>query len=85
MGKHDIKVGDWVMLTDAKLHEQIPRWYPAAGTVGKVTKDDKDVYRVQWPDGSTSGNGNWFVPRYALIRAEAPDGMKEGSTQDEKA
>ena len=67
----EIKAGDWVMYTDADSHRTMPRWYPAVGTVGRVVHVGPDTALVQWPAGSTSGNGCWsanyddFVPTMA--------------------
>ena len=85
MEKPDIKVGDHVMFTSALAHEKIPRWYPTPGTVGKVTAVNKDVCKVQWPDGTTSGKDNWFAPREVLMLQADPESDKEGSIQDAKS
>lgn len=39
------------------LHNR--RFYPPVNTVGKVTELGSDYCFVQWPDGTTAGNGVW--------------------------
>lgn len=57
MGNKKFKVGDKVRYI-GKDHLDCPEYYPAIGTVGKITgtlNDDPDCY-VQWPKNSTGGN-----------------------------
>lgn len=57
MSDKKFKVGDSVRYI-GKDHLDCPEYYPAIGTVGKITgtlDDDPDCY-VQWPKNSTGGN-----------------------------
>lgn len=57
-----------VRFTSYRLHEMDPRYYPPVGTVGEVKfrwRGD-DRYFVQWPPGSTDGDGLWSAPLDAL-------------------
>lgn len=56
-------IGDQVEFTDATAHDLCPQFFPPAGTLGTVTEisGTEPEIRVQWQDGSTAGNGNWYV------------------------
>lgn len=38
-------------------------WYPPVGTVGEVLdyEEENDTIFVQWPKGTTGGDGQWWV------------------------
>lgn len=65
------KVGDKVKYM-GEWHEIAPEWYPEYGTVGRVCElAENDVQvRVQWPVGSTSEDGAWWVAVHNLIKEE---------------
>ncbi|SHI23913.1 hypothetical protein SAMN02745823_03784 [Sporobacter termitidis DSM 10068] len=62
MGMAAFKNGDRVAFANGRLHETSPGYYPPPGTVG--------VYQgggwVQWPEGTTIGDGRWHAPAAAL-------------------
>ncbi len=60
--RHHFKIGDRVVFCNTAAHAQCPRWYPPAGTVGRVVQVGTGTVRVQWPAGSTGGNGRWYAP-----------------------
>lgn len=49
-----------------------PEYYPPKGTVGKVAAENRYSYQVQWPKGTTSDNGCWWVRAIdcAIIKEE---------------
>lgn len=57
-----IRAGDRVIFTNAAAHAQCPRWYPPAGTVGRVLRVGTGTAWVQWPAGCTSDCGRWYAP-----------------------
>ena len=60
--RQTIQVGDKVVFLNAEAHAQCPRWYPPAGTVGRVLQVGRGTARVQWPAGCTGGSGRWYAP-----------------------
>ena len=54
-----LKRGDKVRFLNQEKHISIPRYYPPAGTVGTVIRDGDDL--IQWPNGTTGGDGRWFA------------------------
>ena len=58
-----IKKGSLVKMISNQKHEENPRFYPPADTVGKVVSwPEKNLdMMVEWPIGSTSGNDCWFI------------------------
>ena len=60
------KVGDRVRFLDSERFEAIPQCYPAPGTIGRVVDAITPMCIVQWPEGSTSGQGRWFCDVDAL-------------------
>ena len=57
-----IKAGDRVVFLNAQAHAQCPRWYPPAGTVGRVLRVGRGTAWVQWPAGCTGDCGRWYAP-----------------------
>jgi len=64
---HQFKVGDRVRFkgADPCTHKKMPEYYPADGTIGVVTiavdPMEEDEVLVQWPEGSTSGDDEWWA------------------------
>lgn len=56
-----MKAGDKVRYTGANMRRLVPEYYPPVGTIGTVIKIDNMGARVQWPEGSTSGDDRWRV------------------------
>lgn len=69
-----MKIGSVVMFTDGAvtvrrrkhtLHSAYHEYYPPAKTIGTVVAfeesgfTNRELVRVQWPAGTTSGNGSW--------------------------
>ena len=67
--KREFREGDRVMYTGGLPYDNGDhQFYPPKGTVGTVTatvKGEDDV-GVQWPRGTTSGNGFWWCSKIAL-------------------
>lgn len=60
----NFEVGDIVRITSlTEGAEDFPEYYPSIGTQGKVTKVDEFTLCVQWPQGSTSGDDNWWIEK----------------------
>ena len=57
-----IEAGSRVVFLNTEAHAQCPRWYPPAGTVGRVLRVGVDTAWVQWPAGSTAEHGRWYAP-----------------------
>lgn len=60
--------GRQVRFINAKVHEEMPWYYPEVGTIGIIVSVEGtgferliDDFAVQWPKGSTSGNDCWLV------------------------
>ena len=61
-----IEVGDKVRyIAENSIEEKESGFYPPKGTVGVVVriKNDSDTYLIRWPDGTTQGDGCWYVGR----------------------
>jgi hypothetical protein len=57
------------MFTDAEARRRDPNYYPPVGTIGDVLKvDPSGGYKVQWPEGTTSGTGKWWVDIERVIK-----------------
>lgn len=70
-------IGERVMFTDPNAHKECPRWYPPKGTIGTVVQCNSvnnPAVRVQWPDGTTGGNGCWYTPVCDLRPAPETEG-----------
>ena len=68
--KRDYKVGDKVVFISEKKHKEFPNIYPEVGTVGTVTKNDKECVKVKWEKVSTSKDDTWFADYISVIPAE---------------
>lgn len=62
----EIKVGDKVryIAEDSKENKE-SGYYPPKGTIGVVIKieDDAAPHLIRWPEGTTRGDGCWYVCR----------------------
>lgn len=62
----EIEVGDKVryITEDVEPNKELG-YYPPKGTVGVVVRIEDDVapYLIRWPDGTTKGDGFWYVGR----------------------
>lgn len=57
--------GRKVKFLSDEAHMDMPEFYPAVGTVGTVVEcydsyEHRKDWKVQWPEGSTSGDDCWF-------------------------
>ena len=57
--------GRKVKFLSDEVHMDMPEFYPAVGTIGTVVEcydhyEHKKDWKVQWPEGSTSGDDCWF-------------------------
>ena len=62
----EIEVGDKVRyITEDDSSEKEPGFYPPKGTLGVVVRieDDAVPYLIKWPEGTTKGDGFWYVCR----------------------
>ena len=62
----EIEVGDNVRyITEDPDEIKEPGYYPSKGTIGVVIRieDDAAPYLIRWPDGTTKGDGCWYVCR----------------------
>lgn len=62
-------IGKEVVFTNSRLHETCPRSYPKFGTVGVVTEwiaPTIGFVFVQWPIGTTGGDGSWWCHKENL-------------------
>jgi len=57
-----------VMMLCNRVHSTWPEWYPPRGTVGEVVDETIGNYRVQWPEGSTSGYDRWTINKNKVRR-----------------
>ena len=62
----DIKVGDKVRyITEDSIEDKESGYFPPKGTIGIVIGiEDLDClapYHIRWPDGTTKGDGCWYV------------------------
>ena len=61
-----IEVGDNVRyITEDTDEIKETGYYPPKGTIGVVIRieDDAAPYLIRWPDGTTKGDGCWYVCR----------------------
>ena len=59
----NVKKDNYVRYAGKHGHENIPEFFPAKDTAGKVIKvcsNQKSCY-VQWPKGSTSSDDKWYA------------------------
>lgn len=78
MSDKKFNVGDKVRYI-GKDHLDCPEYYPAIGTVGKITgtlNDDPDCY-VQWPKNSTGGNDEHWCSKDDIELVEDIDMTNE--------
>lgn len=65
--KHrEIEVGDKVRyITEDTEDAKELGYYPPKGTIGVVVRieDDAAPYLIRWPEGTTKGDGCWYVCR----------------------
>ena len=60
----EIEVGDNVRyITEDTDEIKETGYYPPKGTIGVVIRieDDAAPYLIRWPDGTTKGDGCWYV------------------------
>ena len=61
------QVGDSVKLINKMgVDTKDNRYFPPIGTIGEVTELGSDYCFVQWPHGTTEGNGIWACPKHCL-------------------
>ena len=62
----EIEVGDRVryISEDNESNKELG-YYPPKGTIGVVVRieDDAAPYLIKWPEGTTKGDGFWYVGR----------------------
>ena len=64
----EIEVGDKVRyVTEDSIEDKESGYYPPEGTIGVVIGiEDLDCpapYLIQWPKGTTKGDGRWYVDK----------------------
>ena len=62
----EIEVGDKVRyITEDDVLAKELGFYPPKGTIGVVVRieDDAAPYLIRWPEGTTKGDGFWYVCR----------------------
>lgn len=62
----EIKVGDKVRyIAEDSNEDKESGYYPPKGTIGVVIRieDDAAPYLIRWPEGTTKGDGCWYVCR----------------------
>lgn len=64
----EIEVGDKVRyIAEDSIEDKESGYYPPKGTIGIVIGiEDLDCpapYHIQWPEGTTKGDGCWYVKR----------------------
>ena len=62
----EIEVGDNVRyITEDTDEIKETGYYPPKGTIGVVIRieDDAAPYLIRWPEGTTKGDGCWYVNR----------------------
>ena len=62
----EIKVGDKVRyITEDDVSEKELGFFPTKGTIGVVIRieDDAVPYLIKWTEGTTKGDGFWYVSR----------------------
>lgn len=68
--KRDYKVGDKVVFVDGVMHSACPLCYPEVGTVGTVTKNNKECVKVKWEKAPMSKDDTWFADYISVIPAK---------------
>ena len=62
----EIEVGDKVRyITEDDVSAKELGFYPPKGTIGVVVRIENDSvpYLIRWPEGTTKGDGFWYVAR----------------------
>lgn len=64
----EIEVGDKVRyIAEDSIEDKESGYFPPKGTIGIVIEiEDLDClapYHIRWPDGTTKGDGCWYVER----------------------
>lgn len=64
----EIEVGDKVRyIAEDSIEDKESGYFPPKGTIGIVIEiEDLDClapYHIRWPDGTTKGDGCWYVAR----------------------
>ena len=64
----EIKVGDKVRyITEDSIEDKVSGYYRPKGliraVIGIIALDWPALYRIQWPEGATKGNGCWYVEK----------------------
>ena len=62
----EIEIGDNVRyITENSIENKESGYYPPKGTIGVVIRieDDAAPYLIRWPEGTTKGDGCWYVCR----------------------
>ena len=65
----EIEVGDKVRyITENSIEDKESGYYPPKGTIGVVIRIENDAapYLIRWPDGTTKGDGCWYVCRKGI-------------------
>ena len=55
--KDNVKVGSKVRMVDEEAYNTDPAWFPAVGTLGIIEKVSCNNCLIQWPKGTTYGEG----------------------------
>lgn len=66
--EREIEVGDKVRyITEDTFEAKESGYFPPKGTIGIVigidSVDDVAPYHIRWPEGTTKGDGCWYVER----------------------
>ena len=62
----EIEIGDKVRyVAEDSIEDKESGYYPPKGTIGVVVRieDDDAPYIIRWPQGTTKGDGFWYVGR----------------------
>lgn len=65
----EIEIGDKVQyIAKDSMEDKESGFYPPKGTIGVVVRieDDDASYLTRWPDGTTKGDGFWYVDRESV-------------------
>ena len=62
----EIEIGDKVRyIAKDSMEDKESGFYPPKGTIGVVVRIENDIapYLIRWPEGTTNGDGCWYVCR----------------------
>ena len=62
----EIEIGDKVRyIAKESMEDKESGFYPPKGTIGVVVRIENDSapYLIRWPEGTTNGDGCWYVGR----------------------